>query len=182
VREPRRDVPNFRDHGLMVDRPLLRLVANLQRAHGYAWASEASLRAMVHQDSGHLPGVSTIPKALRRLERLGYVESRWIYRASLLPDGSTAEVGCLRLRVAVNRGERRGIAARAAKVDRRTNVSLRVQRTVPGDFKAALEAIGRAPGGVPPVSEQRERDYEASLARSRDWAQRLADAELEDLE
>jgi len=183
VRERRRDVPNFRDHGMTVDRPLLKLVANLQRAHGYAWSSEASLRAMIHQDCGHLPGVSTVPKALKRLEGLGYVESRWIYRSSMLPDGSLAQVGCLRLRVAVNRGERRAIASRASKADRRANASGRVQRSVPLDLKAAVREIERgASNGSTPSSAEREREYAAKRAQSLDWAQRMAEAELEELE
>ena len=184
VRERRRDVPNFRDHGMTVDRPLLKLVANLQRAHGYAWASEASVRAMIHQDCGHLPGVSTIPKALKRLERLGYVESRWIYRSSMLPDGSLAQVGCLRLRVAVNRGEKRAIASRASKIDRRENASGRVQRAVPLDLKSAVREIERgAPDAASSgTSTQRQREYDAKRAQSLEWAQRMAEAELEELE
>jgi hypothetical protein len=159
-------VPNFRDHGLMVDRPLLRLVANLQRAHGYAWTSERGLREMIHQDTGHAPGVGTLPKALLRLEELGYIEARWIYRGSTMPDGGLAQRGGLRLRFAVNRGERRSIAARFPKVDRREGVDGRVTRAVPASFAAVRREILRGSAEHTPSAAERERAYAESLRRS----------------
>ena len=41
---PTSRIPNFRDHGRMVDGPLLALVARLQRKYGECFASEAGLR------------------------------------------------------------------------------------------------------------------------------------------
>jgi len=155
VRQVRRDLPNFRDHGMTVDRHLLRLIKSLQRQHGYGFASEGGLRAMIHEDTGHLPGVGTICKALVRLERLGYVETRWIHRHSIKPDGGLAEVGMRRLRLAINRGERRAIAARARKVDRREGVDGRYTRAVPGDWKAVQREIARGASQSTAPREQR---------------------------
>ena len=61
---PRTEAPNFRDAGMMVDAPLLNVVASLQKRYGEAFASEAGLRQMIAQDTGHMPGVDTIPRAL----------------------------------------------------------------------------------------------------------------------
>ena len=143
VRERRTDVPNFRDHGLIVDRALLKLLRSLQRDHSYGWASERRLRIMVHEDTGHLPGVGTLPAAMRRLELLGYVQVRWIHSGGLKPDGSLASRGTLRTRVAVNRDERRTIAREARRVNRRLNVSARVTYADP--VSALVETL--APAG-----------------------------------
>ena len=105
----------------MVDRPLLRLVGNLAKRDGYAIASEASLRAMIHEDTGHMPGVRTIPKALRRIEDDGRLEATWVHRGEIGHDGKQAQVGYLRIRL-VFRYERRAVAARAPKRDRRSRL------------------------------------------------------------
>jgi len=83
---PTAQYPNFRDAGRMVDRPLLAVVSSLQRKHGESWASEAGLRRMICQDTGHMPGVGTIPKALARLEQQGIVDQVWLKPGGLLPD------------------------------------------------------------------------------------------------
>lgn len=114
-------MPNFRDHGLMVDRPLLRLVGSLAKRDGYATVSEASLRAMIHQDTGHLPGVRTVPKALKRIEADGRLEATWIHRGEVGHNDKRAEVGYLQIRL-VFRYERRAVASRAPKRDRRSRL------------------------------------------------------------
>lgn len=168
VRESRPDVPNFRGAGRMVDGPLLSLISNLQRKTGYACVSERALRAMMHEDTGLLPGVSTLPKALRRLEELGLVEARWIHRACPMPGGAIAQVGMMRLRVSVNRHERRAIAASARTVDRREGTGGRLRRVpVEALFKALNAAADRVD-----LASDRERQRigrERNLAAAAEW-------------
>lgn len=172
-------LPNFRDHGMTVTRPLLRIIGNLQRAHGYAWCSEDSLREMIYEDTGHMPGVGTVAAAIVRLEVEGYVENRWIYRGSQTPDGGTAEVGCRRLRLALDRGERRAIKARGRIVDRRADVSSRTVRTVPATFAAMRREVMRGAADLPPSSAERERAFQDSKRRQLEaaaaWAARYGD-------
>jgi len=81
----------------MVEAALLRLVCRLQRNHGVAFISEAGARMMICQDTGHMPGVGTIPAALRRLEIQGIVTRDWCTRGSIMPDGVQAIEGCMLL-------------------------------------------------------------------------------------
>ena len=171
TRQARSDVANFRDHGRMVDRPLLRLLSRLQKMPGgHALVSEASLRAMIHQDTGHLPGVGTIPQALRRMEeRHGLVETRWIHKNSIRPDGRPAEVGCLRIRVGEDRADRCVIRKRARTVNRRENAGLvRPEH----DGWQAVQAALRVPPPAPASVEARE--LAADKARP-DWNARAAE-------
>src|ERR1700682_3720959 len=85
--------PNFRDHGKMVDRPLLDLLARLQKRYGEAWASEDGLRRMICEDVGHMPGVDTIACAPERLERQGAVRQFWLKPGGIKPDGSPCTFG-----------------------------------------------------------------------------------------
>src|SRR5271166_242797 len=85
--------PNFRDHGRTVDAPLLRVLASLQRQYGEAFASESGLRAMIWQDTGHMPGVDTIPTALERLERQGLLQQQWLKAGGIKPDGGVCSKG-----------------------------------------------------------------------------------------
>jgi hypothetical protein len=87
------EFPNFRDHGRMVDRALLRLTQNLQRRYGQGWASEGGLRRMICQDTGHCPGVTTIAKALVRLARYGIVVQVHLVGGQILPDGELCTHG-----------------------------------------------------------------------------------------
>jgi len=164
TRERRRDCPNFRDHGLTVDRSILHLLASLQRRHFYAWGSERRFREMIYDDTGHLPGVGTLRAALRRLELLGYLEVRWIWRGTETPDGGVAQRGCLRVRLAVNRGDRRAIVKRAEHIDRRAGVSGRVTRIVPSTFAGVVREMGR---GAPDERTEADqlRDLRASQGR-----------------
>lgn len=176
TRQARSDVANFRDHGRMVDRPLLRLLSRLQKMPGgYALVSECSLRAMIHQDTGHLPGVGTIPKALRRMEeRLGCVESRWIHKGSTRPDGIMAMVGCLRVRAVFDRNERRLVKRKARTVDRRVDAGQGDVET----FRALRRAVSASVASSPPEElsdEEREREYRAKVARSLAWLARATE-------
>ena len=173
MREKRSDLPNFRDHGKMVDRPLLRLVRNLQKMQGgYALVSDRSLRAMIHEDTGHLPGVDTLRKAMQRLEPLGYIERRQVRRGCTRPDGQLAEVGSMCLRVPLNAGQKRAIASAASKVDHRKGVGERVTR-VPFDPAVVARALSsarslEAPRAAADPEAQRElarrmREFEATL-------------------
>jgi hypothetical protein len=164
LREVIRDVPNFRDHGMMVDRALLKIVANLQRRHGEAWASEAGLRHMIAQDTGHMPGVSTVPKALDRLERAGILVHRELRRGKVLPDGDVCRLGTVLIYLPQNRAARRALAARA----RRQNDPdpYRVRPRAPSDLADVRKEIARA---VEPHAPD-EREQAAARARQQGTA------------
>jgi hypothetical protein len=85
--------PNFRDHGRTVDRPLLRVATNLQRRYGRAWASEGGLRKAICEDTGHMPGKTTISKALVRLAVQGLVVQVWLVAGQILPTGEVCTHG-----------------------------------------------------------------------------------------
>lgn len=125
VRETRVPLPNFRDHGRTTDAALLRLVGRLQVRHGKAFTSERVLRVMIHEDTGLLPGVSTIPKAIDRLRDQGLVVQQWLYAGQVLPDGSTATHGARLLWCPQNRRQRFSARAYNAKQDRRVGVKNR---------------------------------------------------------
>lgn len=125
IREPvpTTEAPNFRDHGLMVDRWLLSLLTSLQKKHGEAFASERWLRWMIFQDSGHMPGVGTIPAAIARLELAGLVVQQLLAPGGIKPDGSPCTHGTRLLWVPQTRSHKSAARARARAKDRRERIS-----------------------------------------------------------
>jgi len=121
---PKNECPNFRDHGKSVDAALLRLLCNLQKKHGWAYVSEASLRKMVAEDTGHLPGQDTIRRALNRLEqKQGLLHQVWLVKGGVMPDDpeQVVNAGCRLIRVALSRSERYSFLAQARlRAKRRT--------------------------------------------------------------
>jgi len=189
IREKRSDLPNFRDHGMMVDAGLLKLVRNLQKLQGgYALVSERSLRAMMHEDTldcscggcdgkGHLPGVDTLRKAMQRLEPLGYIERRQVRRGSTRPDGELAQVGSLCLRVPVNRGQQRAIASRARNVDHRQGFGERVMRAPPLDLRNVAKDMNRGAPDAPPSNAEAQRRARELELRLQEFEATLSDAD-----
>lgn len=158
--------PNFRDHRKMVDGPLLRVVASLQKKYGRAFASEAGLRRMICEDTGHMPGVDTVPTALERLEREGIVWQRWLRPGGTLPDGRPCTYGTRVVFLPQCRHDRRGL--RAVR-NRRETISGRVDKQALATLEAARRAIGKtlAPGGGPPPIDLEARRQDA-IARLRE--------------
>lgn len=158
-RVPRAVCPNFRDdRGGAVAPHLIRLLQRLQKRHGEAWASEASLRHMVAQDSGHMPGVGTIPAVLDRLEESGLVEQVWILAGSLLPTGESAHHGTRGIRVAMSRAERRAIRAR---VRTRRFRERRVLRSVEQAQDVLRQSPHETPAAHPVMTSSSAEDFEA---------------------
>jgi hypothetical protein len=144
-RVSRLEIPNFRDdRGGAVAPHLLRLLQRLQRRHGETWASESGLRHMIAQDTGHMPGVGTVPAVLDRLQRDGLLEQVWILGGSLLPSGEPAHHGTRGIHVAQDRAERRAIRARNR---RRRFRERRVLRSV----EQAEEVLRQPPRASHPV-------------------------------
>ena len=143
---------------MRVDAPLTKVIRSTQRRWGYAALSEAMIRAMILQDTGHVPGVNTIPKALRRLELDGQLECRWVEANGRHPNGGQVDFGILRIRLAKNTQDRRAIAGRARHVDRSRGIDGHVV-PMPRDFERAIaKMIPRQlarEGGAPSV-ESRE--------------------------
>jgi hypothetical protein len=168
---PRTRHPNFRDHGRMVDRPLLNVIANLQKKHGEAFASEAGLRRMICEDTGHMPGVDTVPTALERLEGAGILVQRWLKPGGLLPDGSPCTFGTRIVFLPQCRLHKRAIAAR----NRRETVSGRPDRRALASLRQARASIAAAltPPPAPAPIDYAQRKAEA-MARARElealWA------------
>ena len=92
-------MPGFRDEGWRLDGPLLELLVSLQRAHGWAFASEARKRQMLAQDTGHMPGVMSIPDAEDRLEARGLLVVFRVVSGGVMPDGQEARAGVRKIRV-----------------------------------------------------------------------------------
>ena len=175
VREriPRAIHPNFRDDAhASVTAPLLRLLQRLQRGRGEAWASESGLRQMICEDTGHMPGVGTIPAALDRMQSRGLLEQVWILAGSILPTGETAHHGTRGIHVATNRGERQAIRA---KNKRRPFRERRVLKSI----ELAQDAIwqvttprGRDAAPLPPrddLGEKRARDLARLAQLEKSW-------------
>ena len=119
--------PNFRDHGRCVDAPLLKLLSNLQQGYGRSWASEGGIRKMVCEDTGHMPGTTTIAKALARLAVQGLVVHVHLVPGQILPDGAVCTHGT-RL-VWVPKTDRQRSAARRFNADRDRRGPYRTRNT-----------------------------------------------------
>lgn len=81
-------IPNFRDEGMQVGRPLLVATLSLQRRYGWCFASEAEKRRMLGEDTGHGAGVGTISEREDALEVQGLLVIRRAMPGSTMPDGS----------------------------------------------------------------------------------------------
>jgi len=163
---PRSVAPNLRDHGKTCDRDLLRILGHLQAQHGEAWASEAGLRRMFWQDTGHCPGVDTIRTALERLERQGVLEQIWLKPGGILPTGSVCTHGTRLVHLPQGRRARRALVTRSR--NRRDGVNNRIDRRVVADVQAARASITR------PVEPVDARVLEVERKR-RDDLRRLAE-------
>lgn len=172
TRERVTGVPNFRDHGMTVDRWLLALVGRLQARHGEAWASEAGLRFMIAQDTqretgdAHMPGLDTVRRALERLERRGLVLQTWLLPGGVLPDKSTCTHGTRLLTIPRLWRDRRVVRTR----NRREGITNRVDGRALHTLEQARAAIAAK---VTPAPDARE----LAAARKRD-EDRLRLAEL----
>jgi hypothetical protein len=158
VREvvPRTEFPNFRDHSRMVDGPLLNVLASLQKQYGEAFAAESGLRRMICEDTGHMPGVDTIPTALERLEAQGLLTQEWLRAGGIKPDGTPCLKGTRLVRLAVNRRERFAFRSRARERDRRDGTTRRVNRNALQTLAQARASIASAV--APPDDRQQAAD------------------------
>ncbi|MDE3097029.1 MAG: hypothetical protein KGK07_13655 [Chloroflexota bacterium] len=162
-----RDLPNFRDNGRTVDAGLLRLVNRLQARYGRAFASERSLRAMLHEDVGLMAGVSTIPKALVRLGAQGLVVQVWLVKGQILPDGSQATYGTRLVWCPQNRRQRATARSFNARQNRREPER---NRTVPASQAGALLsklAAGKALPTTGATAAEREATAQAAFDEKR---------------
>jgi hypothetical protein len=133
--------PNFRDHGRMVDTPLLNLLSKLQQKHGRSWASEGGLRTMICEDTGHMPGTTTIPKALKRLGMQGLVVNVHLVAGDIKPDGEVCTHGTREVWVPRTDKQRRAAKAYNARPGR---APYRSQRHTGFDARALAAKIGAA--------------------------------------
>jgi hypothetical protein len=168
-REVVRSVPNFRDHGRMVDQPLIDLLTRLQQRYGQAYASEGGLRTMIARDTGHMPGVTTIAKALRRLAAQGLVVHVWLRAGQIKPDGKPCTHGTRLVFVPKTRRQRRAARAFNARQDRRAGYETR--RTVHA-ARELVAKIGAPPPAAPardPFAAERARQLAAARERPDLW-------------
>jgi hypothetical protein len=168
TREVVRDEPNFRDYGMTVERDLLRILGNLQKEYGEAWASEAGLRSMILQDRAHCPGVSTLPKALVRLQEQGLVEKVRLKPGGILPSGEVCTHGTCLIYIPQGRRARRALVTRV-KHDARAGETRRIHPRMAHTLEQARAQIGKA---VTPLVDARSVDAER---KRRDDLARLAD-------
>ncbi len=184
-RVPTRIMPNFRDVGEMVDGPLLRIIASVQRRDGVCHASARGLRKMIGRDTGRMPGVGTVEAALERLEREGLVWQAWLAKGQHMLHRRGAELCKRGTRVTCvpfgqQRGEfsREALRRRAQTRDRRAPIVNRSASTSSAVTKELhrLFEVGRRPAGM---TDDREREYLEKLAWSRREGARLAREEAE---
>lgn len=159
---PRSEHPNFRDHGRMVDRPLLDLLSRLQKRHGRAYASEAGLRQMICEDTGHMPGVGTLPAASKRLGEQGLLVDVWLTRGNILPSGESCNAGVHLLWVPRTDGQK--AAARAFNKEHGRKPYR--NRLTGHDAHTLLARLGAAARPSMPARGEDVFDPEAALART----------------
>jgi hypothetical protein len=174
ARDVVRDRPNFRDHGRTVDRPLLDLLVRLQARHGRAYASEAGLRRMICADTGHMPGVTTVQKALRRLGAQGLVVQVWLRAGQIMPDGAVSTHGTRLVFAPQARRARRAAIAWNARQDRRAGYETRMTARRASELVGKIAAPPAAPPRptVDPFAAERARQ----LATAEEWAKQHDDA------
>lgn len=148
---PRTAWPNFRDARKTVDRPLLYLLVRLQRRYGRAYVAEAALRKMICEDTGHMPGMDTIRRALDRLAGRGLLYQEHLVKGGILPDGSTAYAGMREIRVALSHAERLRLMDRARRKEGRVrSVGMRVDHRQLIELMTIKRSV--APSDQPPAA------------------------------
>lgn len=173
---PRTEFPNFRDHGMNVEAPLMRLLCSLSRRYGEAFVAESGLRQMICEDvrcpecgkthpEGHMAGVDTIPQALERLELQGLIAQEWLFAGGLKPDGEPCGRGMRLIRVATNRQMRFAFAARARSRNRREGVTRKVELR-----RATVEQAQKNIGSMVRDQDAHTRELEAHRKRQEDAA------------
>lgn len=156
-------MPNFKGAGRTVDAALLRLLGNLQRRHGEAFASEAGLRKMLAEDEHLMPGQDTIRRALRRLEAQGLVAQVHLLAGGIRPDGRVCTHGTRLVRLPQCRRQARAMKVRARRAEpeqrRLTTRTLEDARRLLAGAAAVAKTVPQAP-----LIEERRRDGLAWLA------------------
>lgn len=166
--EPRERVstaeyPNFRGKRRSVEGPLMRLLSRMQHRNGPPTVSEGSLRRMICQDTGCMPGVDTVREALRRLESRGLLLVEWLGAGGIMYDGEPTPCGCMYIRVARDHVERAQFRQRVrARPSRRERVFNRVNHHAAAELAEHVKRI--APRTLSPSVDERE----ASARRSRE--------------
>lgn len=169
-REVVRDLPNFRDHGRTVDGPMLHALGRMVELYGRdrVFPSEGALRRWIAEDTGHMPGVTTVQKSLQRAREQGLVITHWIHRGQILPTGEVATHGTRQYWLPQDRRERRAAKAYNARQDRHAGWGA---RHTPNQARTLLERIAKAPPkatapvrGVDPHAAERARQNAAALA------------------
>jgi hypothetical protein len=176
-------VPNFARSGRSLEPHLLLLLVRLQRRHGVAFVSEGSLRAMLEQDTGCMPGLDSVRRCLDRLELRGELFQEWYLAGSILPDGTVARKGLRIIRVATSEPERRQILqrirVRKERGGRRVGFIYRGARDAARRVSVLLSR-SKAPGvAMPPAGEAHARQVEAERERQRRAAAAWMAAERE---
>lgn len=167
-REVVRDLPNLRDHGRTVDRPLLALLGRLQQRYGHAFASEGGLRRMIAQDCGHCPGVTTVQKALRRLGAQGLVVQVWLRAGQILPDGAVCTHGTRLVYLPKNRRQTRAAQHFNRLQNRREGYETRHTAHTARELVAKIAAPPAPPER--PMEDPFAGERARQLAALREWA------------
>lgn len=124
---------------------------------------------MIWQDGeragrGHMPGVTTLQKALWRLHDQGVLEHVWLKAGGIKPDGSPCLYGTRLVYLPQCRRERRALA------NRREGATGRMNRRHVFTLEQAKKQIARLGAGpeLPTSQEQFERARELARERLRD--------------
>lgn len=159
----RSPLAGFRAAGRTTDRPLLAILSRLQQRYGRAFASEGGLRRMIYEDTGLMPGVGTLVRAIHRLADLGLVVNVWLRAGQELPDGNIAAHGTRLVWVPKARRQRRAAKQYNAKQDRRAGYQTRLTGHGAAELVKKLSgAIASAPP-APRESDLIERERARQL-------------------
>lgn len=120
---------------------------------------------MIHDDTGHMPGVDTITTALERLELQGLIAQEWLFAGGIKPDGEQASKGMRLIRIAANRQQRFAFAARARARNRREGVTRKVELR-----RATVEQARKNIGAMVRDQDADARELEAQRKRQEDAA------------
>ncbi len=123
---------------------------------------------MICEDTGLMPGLDTVRRALARIERQGIVEQRWLVAGGILPDGNVCSKGTRLVVVPQCRRARRALHAA------REQVSNRVQRRELLTLAQARASVFRPMALPDDRQREKARELEREKARQIEALRELA--------
>lgn len=157
-----------------IDDAVCRIVDELQRRHGWCWATERGLREELERQTGRRVGARSIGRALKRLSAQGIISHRRVMPGRRMANGQLTSHGTQHNRH-VPRWELRAKRKRAAKERERARI---IAEQLAERERAAERK--RLAGRQPP--EPREEPLKLSEDKQRELARLIAAGDFVQLE